>query len=175
MAKSAKKASTKTPSPTANAKTNKAKSPGPRVRTGVADGIRSFLKQAGKPVTLAQLNEGVGKTHSKPSIYSALQYMGRRKEIARKGRGAKATFAVNATASTKSASATKKAQRATSKSSGTSAVSHFASMVADLERLAETAERNIMLHAKKSTDRAIRALAEMAADMRAKAAKFSMK
>lgn len=175
MTKPAKKASTKTPSPTANAKTNKAKSPGPRVRTGVADHIRSFLKQAGKPVTLVQLNEGVGKTHSKPSIYSALQYMGRRKEIARKGRGAKATFAVNASASTKPGSATKKTHRATLKPSGPSAVSNFASMVADLERLAETAERTMLQHAMKSTDRAIRALAEMAAEMRAKAAKFSMK
>ena len=172
MKKSAKKASTKTPSPTTSAKARKTKAPAPPVATGVADAIRSFLKQAGKPVTLAQLHEGVGKTHSKPSIYSALQYMGRRKEIARKGRGAKAMFAVKAATSTKPAAATKKTRRATAKLSQTSPVSSFASMVADLERLAQSAERTIMQQAQKSTDRAIRALAEMAADLRAKAAKL---
>jgi hypothetical protein len=176
MAKSKKsKATAKNPSTAAKTRATKAKSTGPRVRTGVADDIRAFLKQSGAPVTLAQLNEGIGKTHSANSVYAALQYMGRRKEIARKGRGAKATYAVKAATSAKPAAAPKKRRGRKPASSQPSTVSNFGSMIAELKRVAESAEKAIMQHARSSTDRVIRAMAEMAAEMRARAAKLSSK
>jgi hypothetical protein len=176
MAKSKKsKASAKNPSTATKTRATKAKSSGPRVRTGVADDIRAFLKQSGAPVTLAQLNEGIGKTHSASSVYAALQYMGRRKEIARKGRGAKATYTVKAATSAKPASATKKRRGPKPASGRASTVSNFGSMIAELKRVAESAEKAVMQHARNSTDRVIRAMAEMAAEMRARAAKLSSK
>jgi hypothetical protein len=184
MAKSKKKSVTKTAAPAATksaaplAKAAVAKGRAPRVRTGVADDIRAFLKQAGNPVTLAQLNAALSKSHSAASIYAALQYMGRRNEISRKGRGKKAMYGVKSSASAAPAAAVPHKRRGRKPTAAgaapASGASNFSSMIAELKRVADSAERTILHQALKSTDHAIRAMAEMAAEMRARAAKFSL-
>jgi hypothetical protein len=183
MAKSKKKSVTKNAAPAATksatpvAKAAVGKGRAPRVRTGVADDIRAFLKQAGNPVTLAQLNAALSKSHSAASIYAALQYMGRRNEISRKGRGKKAMYGVKTSGSAAPAAAPHKRRGRKPKAAGAASVagsSNFSSMIAELKRVADSAERTILHQALKSTDHAIRAMAEMAAEMRARAAKFSL-
>jgi hypothetical protein len=176
MAKSKKRAAKKSSSPVATkATTTKAKSFNRAVPSGVADNIRAFLKQAGGPVTLAKLNEGLGKTHSAASVYSALQYMGRRREIVRSGRGATATYSVKAAAAAHASPSPKKRRGRKAKKTAAPSVStagNFASMIAELRRVAEGAEKAIVQRAISSTDQSMRALAEIAADLRARAANF---
>jgi hypothetical protein len=184
MAKSTKKAAKKAAPPAAKkAKPAKTKVVGPRVRTGVADQIRSHLKQAGGPVKLSQLNAALKKDHSAASIYSALQYMGRRKEISRRGRAASATYTIGAaTHATPAATPSAAKPAATRKRRGRKgrpaaaasapATSNFSSMIAELRRVAMNAEKAILQKAIKSTDYAIRSLAEMAADLRERATSF---
>jgi hypothetical protein len=174
MAKSRKKAAKKRPALAATkATTAEAKSGKRAVPSGAADNIRAFLKQATSPVTLAQLNAGLSKTHSSASVYTALQYMIGRKEAVRRGRGATATYAIRSTGSLKSAPAKKMRRGRKASSSQTAsapATSNFASMVAELKRMAQSAENAIVQRAINSSDFAVRSLAEMATDLRARAA-----
>jgi hypothetical protein len=180
MAKSTKKAAKKAaPAAAKKAKPANVKVVAPRQRTGVADQIRAHLKQAGGPVKLSQLNAALKKDHSASSVYSALQYMGRRKEISRKGRGAGATYTIGASdtgaaATAKSSAPRKRRGRKGRPAAAASApaTSNFSSMVAELRRVAMNAEKAILHKAIKSTDFAIRSLAEMAADLRARATSF---
>jgi hypothetical protein len=176
MAKSKKKAAKKSSSSVATkATTTKPKFSNRAVPSGVADNIRAFLKQAGDPITLAKLNDGLGKTHSTASVYSALQYMGRRREIVRKGRGATATYSVKQTATSHTSPSPKKRRGRKAKTTATPSVpaaANFASMIAELRRIAEGAEKAIVQRAISSTDQSMRALAEIAADLRARAANF---